>query len=237
MMTLALALLPFATAAPPEAPDLEGTWALHMVVTTANDLPIVGALKSHSNTYVRTRLHRSADGWVQDHTVCGANVGGGLVRTRIPPSYTARVPTKTYPVQLLSREETFAYRADIGVFGVGWDPRCTYVPTEAGDPCEVDFESDGNPGATIEVKVPMFEWAEVYVAQRNHLKLDGNVVSNERIEGDIEILEIVNHVLGASKSMFARSPKSAPVAGESHFVMTRLAEDADCEAVLAVPKK
>ena len=94
-----LALL--ATAALAQAPvDLEGTWGLRIAVVTANDVPIVGALKSTSRTWVRAVIRKQGEGWVQDHRVCASAVSGGVVKSRLTPEYTRSVPFKSYPVAL-----------------------------------------------------------------------------------------------------------------------------------------
>ncbi|MCB9679499.1 MAG: hypothetical protein H6737_30620 [Alphaproteobacteria bacterium] len=228
-------ILALAIAAASEPADLEGTWGLRIEVVTANDVPVVGSLQSTSHTWVQARIRRDGDGWVQEHRVCDSAVTGGLVKSRVPPAYTRAVPVKTYTVALASDGDALTYRADLGRFGAGWDLACAYVPAEAGDPCEVDFESDGKPGATVEVKVPMFAWGEVYVAQMNHLVLTGRTVSSDRVDGSIDVRELETHVLGASRSMFHRDPKSDVVPGASRFSMVRLADDAGCDAVMALP--
>ena len=46
--------------------------------------------------------------------------------------------------------------------------------------------------------------------------------------------ELTTHVIGASNSLFARSPTAEIVQDETRFVMTRLGEGATCADVLAV---
>lgn len=219
--------------ATPTAEDPTGTWALQLRLVTANRVPIFGKLESTGQTFIRARIQADGDTWQQEHTVCGAQVRGGVVRTRIPSTYTRSVPVKTYPAVIAGGR----YHADLGVFRTGHYPRCKDVPLTAEDPCVYDWDSDGHPGATIEVKAPMFSWVEVYVAQRNHIVLDGSFVGPERIEGTLQVLDLKNHVLGASRSLFDRNPVSELVPESSGFTMTRLPDDATCVEVLEHSQK
>lgn len=222
-----------AVAQPGSPADLEGVWALRISVVTANEVPVVGSLRSTSRTWVRAVIRREGDDWVQDHRVCASAVSGGVVKSRLPSAFTRSVPRKTYPVDLEPCAGALSYRADLAVYTAGFDPACAKVPSDPEDRCTIDFEGDGHPGATIEVKVPLFDWAQVYVAQKNHLVLEGRTDGPDRIEGQIEVLDLENRVLGASKRIFARDPKSDLIPGASRFTMVRLHEDDGCGAVVA----
>lgn len=171
---------------------------------------------------------------VTSHVVCGGVVGGGLVKTKLPPAYLSSVPAKSYAVTTHATGAELRFQADLGTYRAGFDPTCATVPTEATDPCVTDWDGDGAPGATIQVKIPMYAWTDVYVCQQNHILLDGVATSADRVEGGLEILDLQNSVIGATRSLFARSPSSTVVQSASTFTMARLATDAGCEQVLAI---
>ncbi|MCO4746206.1 MAG: hypothetical protein KC912_15520 [Proteobacteria bacterium] len=214
--------------------DLGGTWALHYDIVTKSKIPVVGSLKATSRTSVLVHLSRDDSGWLQEHKVCGSALKGGFVKSRVPDTYTRSIPRKRYRPRVWEVEGELHYRADTGVFTAGFDASCAAVPEDLHDPCAIDWDGDGLPGATIQAKAPLFPWVDVYVSQRNHIVLDGQLASSDRLEGLVSVQELVTHVLGASQPAFARSPESTVVAEETRFVMIRLGSDARCADVLAV---
>lgn len=231
---MTLFVLGLALAKPPEADVLQGTWALHMEVVTSNDVPLVGSMTSRALTIVRARLKREGQSWTLKHTVCGSNIRGPLMKARVPPSYTRAAGAKSYPVSLVPRDGELLLEADTGRFSAGFRSECE-LPRSADDPCVTDWDADGNPGATVQVKIPILPWSEVYLVQRNHVKLRGAVRSESRIEGALDVSDLGTTVIGASRRMLERSPSARIVPGASRFVMTRLADDAGCAEVLATP--
>ena len=225
------------TAASAAPPDIEGTWALRYQVVTQNQVPVVGSLQSTSETLVLARIQSTDHGWFQSHQVCGAGVQGGLVRSRVPESYIRSVPEKRYGVTLQQTESGPLYFADTGVFVSGYDTRCgDVVPRDASDPCVIDWDSDGKPGATILAKAPLFPWVEVYVSQRNHVTLEGQVLDGRSIRGRVRMAHMETHVIGASNRLFHKSPTATLVAEQSFFTMQRLDDSATCDQVLEASK-
>ncbi len=216
-----------------ELPDMSGSWLLEYRVVTKNRIAIVGDIRSRSSNYVLVELERTDKGWTQGHRVCGAEVNGAVVRSELPAAYLEHVPVKRYPVDLRADAGKVRLTADFGPFVTGYDPeRCSAPPEVPDSPCVIDWDEDGNPGATVKVKVPLFRWTDVYLAQRNHLGLDGTVSSRDRVDGRVVVHSMATKVLGAANKLFARSPTAALVPDESHFAMKRLAADATCRHAL-----
>jgi hypothetical protein len=220
---------------PTPTPDLTGTWALQLRVVTASKIPVFGKIRSTGRTYILAENTADGNGFSQRHTVCDAQVNGGLVKSRMPELYRRTVPVKNYAVQIAAPDGSAGYRADLGTFHTGFEGTCDVVPSEASDACVTDWDADGHPGATIQVTAPLYSWGDVYVAQRNHLILDASTVSVDRVDGSITVVELVNHVLGASRSMFHRNPETEILADESGFTMIRVASGSLCDVVMAVP--
>jgi len=219
------------------ADDLQGSWALEMVGRSAAKVAVLGEVESTARTGVLVQLDRQEDGsWVQIHTPCGSRItGGGLVTTRIPSAYFHKVPTKVLAPQITEDGDALRYAVDLGRFIAGWDPtRCSAVPTEVDDPCVLDWDEDGKPAVTIQVKIRPFSWVDVYVAQQTHPALDGHMLGPDRVEGRLRVTEVDNQVLGASNRLFATSPTSRMLDDQCTFSMTRVAATATCAEVLEV---
>jgi hypothetical protein len=213
------------------AGDLDGTYAMENVLVSASTAAIVGKIKSHSYTWIRLKLDHDGQSASVAHEVCGSEIKGALFKSRIPPAYVAAVPAKTYTAAVT--EAGSHYVSDIGVFNMGVDPACPALPTTADDSCARDIDRDGNPGATIQVKFAMFAWVDVYVAQRNHLTLDGRLADDGWFRGGLTTKQVGVQVLGASNRMFSRSPAPPEVLlDESSFRMRRIADDASCDDVI-----
>lgn len=228
MLTVLSFVLPLAAAEPP---DLSGTWALEMRAVTATRVAVLGDVESVTRTGVLVRLEPTETGWEQHHLPCGSTIeGGGLVQTRIPDAYFESVRPKVLAVRT---DDELGFTVDVQRFTGGWDPAaCREVPEVADDACVRDWDGDGKPGITIEVKAPMFRWTEVYVAQQTHPHLEGWIESEHRIAGRLRVTELDNRVLGASNPLFARQPRTRPVHEASTFTMERIPGDATCAEVL-----
>jgi hypothetical protein len=217
------------------AGDLDGTYAMENVLVSASRAAIIGKLKSHSTTWVKLTLDHEGESAEVAHEVCGSEVRGTLFKSRIPPAYIAAVPSKTYTAAVT--EHGTHYTSDIGVFHMGIDPACPALPTTPDHPCVRDVDGDGHPGATIQVKFAMFSWVDVYVAQRNHLTLDGRLAEDGWIRGGLTTKQVAVAVLGAKNSLFNRSPDPPEVLhDESTFRMRRIDDGASCSDVITLLK-
>ncbi len=186
---------------------------------------------SVTRTGVLVHLEPDGEGWVQHHRPCGSSIdGGAFVKTRIPDAYFERVQSKVLAPEV---HDDGRFVVDVERFTGGWDPSaCSDVPTAAEDACVRDWDGDGKPGITIEVKAPLIPWAEVYVAQKTHPHLDCHIVHEDLVEGRMAMLELDNRVLGASNRLFHGQPRTRSVNEASTFRMERLADDASCSDVL-----
>jgi hypothetical protein len=188
------------------APDLSGTWLITYDVVTANQAPVIGAIRSTTTATLLLELKRDGDGWIQEHRICSSNVSGGLVKTRVPEAYIEATGTKRYPVRVWEADGVTHYVADLGAFTTGFDPECGPHPQDAEDPCITDWDGDGNPGATVHAKAPMFPWVEVYVAQNNQVVFTGTLHDNGNVEGSLEMKKLATTTVGASNRLFNCSP-------------------------------
>ena len=123
----------------------------------------------------------------------------------------------------------------IELHGVELDnPESDPLPTAANDPRVFDQDGDGKPGITVEARAFGFISGDVYMIERLRIRLDGEVVSLDWIEGQIEgTVEQV--IIGASNRLFLGLIQSRPdpVSTHSFFILKRIDPAWTCEDILA----
>lgn len=208
------------------------------VVSTAK-LPLMPSERSVTTTVMLVDLShgRRADpgGLIQRHQVCDVRVeGSSFVRTVIPPAFVRGLPIRRYPVLLDLRDEgSWRYRADLGMETIGFDPQASggMLPEQRNDPGVVDTDEDGQPGATVELRVPAFGRIRLFIAQHSHLILRGVQVGPDRIEGDVDIRLLEQRTLGAEPGFFNRTPTIRPDSARSRFTLVRVPGAMDCSTL------
>ena len=221
------------------SPDVvEGRYQMTLSVTTKARVPVLGWLPSTTVSTVLVDLTRDDAGWWQRHEVCNVQIlaNGKKARTQIPPAFVNALPVKQYAVSLTEGPEGWAYRADLGVDHVGYDPDLTpTVPREPTDPGVIDPDGDGRPGMTVLLKVPLFGTGELYVAQRGHMELDGRVAEDGTIGGQLLLSSLEQRTLWATNRLFRMSPPIKPVPQESWFRLER-ADGLNCVDIGVQPE-
>lgn len=213
--------------------DLAGTWALEVVVSSTSRAPVFGELRSASRSRMLVRVTGSEGSWTQHQEVCTSAMEGGskLARTVIPPAWVKAMPPRAYTITLTAADGGWAYAADTGLQVIGYDAALGPMPARGTEPQVVDSDGDGKPGATVLVQVPGFGTGEIYLAHRGHSRLEGKVVSADRIEGRVVVLESTQATIGASHKVFDFSPVTAPDPTRSTFAMWRVSEGAGCDRI------
>jgi hypothetical protein len=198
--------------------------------------PLLGRTRTVWVSVALARIHRADDdSLLQEHRLCDVRFESGLplVEMIMPDPMRESLVRPRYPVELRRSGEVWHYNADLGIEHVG------YVPEEPGegpprrrdDPTVVDSDHDGKPGATLHLDVPMLDPFELYVVQRGHAVLEGDVLADGRVEGVLrESLEQV--VIGSDPYFLKRNPKLEPDPERSRFSLTPVPEDATCESLL-----
>ncbi len=222
-----------------DAPLAPGTYALTIRYRTLARFPVVGELAS---TYRSLSLATIAVGdagvVTQTHRVCRTQTDsripfGGL---DMPASFLAALGTHRYPLALDADDAGWRYHADLGVEYVGWAPATpdAPLPSAPDDPGVFDWDGDGKPGGTVRLRLPIAPDAELYVVQRGHALLDGRVTARDRVEGTVAVPVFEQHVIGATPGFLHRTPEIRPDTSASRFVLTRLPDASDCDAVVAL---
>lgn len=215
-----------------KAPDLAGTWRLEVVLASTAKVPVVGDVEGASVSVLEVTIARDGDGWTQRQEVCGVRVKGGgkVARTTLPEAFVRSIPPRTYPAAIDARDGRWHYRADTGLEAVGWDPSAARFPERPGAAGVVDSDGDGDPGATIRMRVLGLGTEEMYIAQRAHTVLDGWVVDPDRIEGRVNVLALDQTTLGASHPLLDRPSGIQPDEASSRFTLTRVPPGTACAA-------
>lgn len=231
-------LLGVAAAGHDAEPQLEGRYVMRLHVSSRAKMPIIGWVRTRTVTSVLVDLrHLDAQRYEQRHQVCEIEIlnKSGQANVTIPRAFVGAMPVKVYQVRLAEQSGGWSYRADLGQDYIGYDPTLTEsVPERPRDAGVIDGDGDGNPGMTVQLRVPVLGMNELYVAQHGWLRASGTVVSPDRVEGALEVAALQQRTLKASNPIFSLSPRLEPVRGESWFTLVR-SPNATCEA-LQVPR-
>ncbi len=231
ILSLWVGLLPAASAQEPGADALPpGTYGLELSLASLADLPFLGSTPGRSLSWSLTSVSATPEGLVQSHKTCAVRMEGrtGNSSVHVPAAFVAALPVRTYPIDLSA-----GYTADLGLDAVGFDPARGPLPTRIDEPAVIDWDHDGQPGATVELRIPLLGTFQLYVAQQAHIRLEGKTNGAGGASGGVAYVAFDQHTLGASSAFFDRSPRVAPVPEDSRFNLIPLPAGARCEAVRA----
>lgn len=227
----ALAVLPLCVSAR-SADVWEGRYALELRVASVARVPVMGAQRSVTRSYLLVEMERQGGRLLQRQRVCHVAIESPRVRMTVPDAFVNALVPREYPADVRPDNEAPRYVADSGVDYVGYDPRLTGgdLPVDRTSPGVVDSDHDGEPGATVVAHFPLFGQVRLFVAQRSHLVLRGHRVDADRVEGGIDVLALEQRTLGASNRLFNRNLAVQPDPSASGFTMVRTSLP-DCAAL------
>lgn len=225
-----------ARSAPPAERALAGRYALELRVASTSRVMVVGTTHSMATSLLLVELRPGPDGWLQSHRVCDARVESGspLARLVIPPAFVDAIPARLYTARLESGVGS-RYTADMGVEAIGFDPRLTggVLPTSPNARGVEDPDGDGEPGATLRLRMRGLGSARLFVVQRSHLVLDGRRTGPGRFEGEVDVRLQEQHTLGADPGFFRQNPSNTPDPERSGFTLVRVPAETGCEELRA----
>jgi hypothetical protein len=214
-----------------------GAYRLEMIMASVSRLPFFGSSRSASRSISLVEIRREGGDLVQSHTVCDFRVldDSAMIRMIFPDKFVAALAKHTYPVQLEKDGQGWSYRADLGIERIGYRAGSgdAKLPSSADDPSVYDWDSDGHPGATLKLSVPLLPDGELYVVQRGHSVLHGRITQPGRIEGAIDVRNFEHRVLGARPGFLNKSPEIKPDPKESRFSITQVAPGTKCDSLRA----
>lgn len=213
-----------------------GRYARQLRLASSAKMPLLPTERSTTVSLLLVDLLPGAgEGTIQQHhRVCNVHVESySAVQIVIPPAFVQGLVVRRYPALFRSQSAGWAYRADLGLEAIGFDPQETggELPRFIDDPAVRDTDADGSPGATVELRVPALGRVQLFIAQRSHLVLHGTQTGEGRIEGGMDIRLLEQRTLGARPGVFNRTPAIRPDAEASRFILVRVAEDVTCEAL------
>lgn len=211
-----------------EAPA--GRYALELRLVSSAKLPLLGTERSVTTTLMLIELAPNGAGWTQSHRVCDVRMqGSSALRLTVPPAFVQSFAERSYPATLV-REGDWRYTADMGLEALGFDPAVTggELPRSADAPGVQDSDGDGEPGASVELHVPGFGRARLFVVQRSHLVLRGTQTAPDRFTGQVDILLQEQRTLGADPGIFRRTPRIRPNPERSGFALVRVRPGTGC---------
>ena len=218
-----------------------GNYRLEMIMASITRVPVFGTSKSASKSISLVEIKRDGAGLIQTHKTCDFRVvdESKFIKMIFPDKFVAALGNHSYPLQIDNDGQGWRYRADLGVERIGYKSNGddAALPSKFDDPAVYDWDGDGQPGATVKLSVPLLPEGELYVVQRGHSILSGKVVHRGRVEGNIEVRNFGQKVIGAKPNFLARSPEIVPDVKESRFVLESIAAGSSCDTLKAAMAK
>lgn len=222
---------------PPAMPDIRGSWRMDLSLTTQAKLPVLGETTIQTASIYLVRVEGTPDKPLQIQRVCSItpNASRSIATTTIPPGFIGAVPEKRYILEMAPVSGGWRVRGDMQTLAVGFDPETqkTGVPQKAGSEGILDFEGDGNPGATVHIQAPLFGQVEVYMVQRARTVVEGVWDGRDEVKGRAIVKEFAQRTVGASNRLFIANPELRAVPETSIFRMKRVPAGSTCADLVA----
>jgi hypothetical protein len=219
--------LPLLLAASLSAQALEpGRYGMRLTAATIAELPFLGKTKGSSTSWLLVEIESTPSGLVQSHRTCAVRMGGaGGGRVEVPDAFLHHLGQPRYGLQVGQN----SYVADLGPSAVGWDPALAEaVPQTVDDPGVIDWDEDGQPGATIKLRLPFFGKIDLFVAQHAHMVLTAHLPASGPVEGTVSFKAFDQRTIGGTHPRFAASPPMQPDAPASSFALAPVPADTTC---------
>lgn len=221
---------------PGDAPDLSGSWAKKVVMTSVSDPPVVGEVTSKTITYLRYDIAQDDRNLQVDPETCDVSIrsDGSTVDTVLPEAFVDALPDRRRSGRLLETGETpvLAFDRHYTVLGAQLrEPTEERLPDSPDDSRVIDADGDGHPGVTVRVE-GMVE-GSIYVVQRAWDQYRASVRDTQRIVGEVD-WKVDQNVLDANSAFLQSQPptEARPDHPDSHFEMVRIGSDVECSEIL-----
>jgi hypothetical protein len=218
-----------------------GRYGMVLDTATVQKLPFLGDTRGGSRGWLLIDIESSDDGLRQVMRTCDVIVTGlkgKEGRVDVPRAFIDSIPVNRRAIELGDDAGTgtkaATYTVDLGQNRVGWDPqRAARMPTTEANPAVTDSDGDGLPGATMQLRVPLFGRVDLYVVQHAHISLWGAIEPGAVVRGGVTFHHMEQATIGASHSMFHASPDMRPDPDRSGFVLRPVPADTTCDTVRA----
>lgn len=231
---LALLLAPLADAAAP-------LWFHHRVeLHTTTKVPVFGRTRVVTTSHLLARYTPVAGQpgryQVEEHTCAISMVDdSSIADTTVGPGFAGGMPVRRYEAMVGPDDEgRTVFRALTPVMEVGYTLEGDdSFPTADDDPRIVDWDDDGHPGASLDLKVPIFGRQKVFILQAGQNDYRGAWVDGGVPQGRITLPVMHHKVIGATSGLFNLQPKVGVDEEASHFSLTPVPAGTTCAEVAA----
>lgn len=202
-----------------------GRYGLELVLGSDAVLPFLGPTPGTSRSWSLVEVREVNGRLVQRHQTCAVRMEGrtGSTSVHLPPAFVAALPQREVPIS-----DSDVYRVDLGEDAIGYDPKRGPMPVALGDAALIDSDGDGQPGATVELHIPVLGVVQLYIVQRGHVRLQGRAAEGGVIRGVVETVALDQRTLGASRPLFDHSPTVRPRPERSSFRLVPMPEVKGC---------
>ncbi|MFT5686041.1 MAG: hypothetical protein ACI8RZ_006996, partial [Myxococcota bacterium] len=169
-----------------------GRYGIHLQTGTRSHVPVLGTMPGASIVWLLADVIHNTEGapeLVQRTCSVSMKGAGDKASVRLGPGFLAALPQKSHTLDITDSGQVFI---DMGEDYVGYDP-ARYpdsLPEDIDAPGLIDFDSDGNPGATVIVTVPLLGEVELYIVQHAHSSLIGQLHSDGTLTGTVASLTL-----------------------------------------------
>ncbi|MCB9745833.1 MAG: hypothetical protein H6741_06400 [Alphaproteobacteria bacterium] len=214
-------------------PILATAYAAEIIVATIATVPVLGEIRLLTHTLMRMQPSVVDGQLTLRQEVCAVATQDDtrLSQTTMPAAFVRALPAARYPVEVEPlTEDSWRFAWDPGPVHVGYlpTPEDAGLPEAVDDPRVADTDQDGQPAATVLLSIPVLGDSELYTVHRNHVRVEG-VMRGGVLEASVEILDIAQLTVGASRPLFAYSAEVSPVSEQSSLRMWPTTEG--CEAL------
>lgn len=183
-------------------------------------VPILGQVQSVTESEILVTVE---DGQAV-HRTCSVSVDATLGKTQLQSGFLEALPVLSY-----AWDEGETVDLTLGSIAMGYDPSQSF-PTHLKHPAVEDSDSDGKPGVTITLNIPILGEVEMWVAQFTQTTLHGRKVDEGVWAGTAELSQFEQIILKSGHPRLKEPPPIAP--GVGSFILTRQPGPTSCEAVL-----
>ena len=218
--------------------ELCGTWVGLKVLSDSVTFPFVGDLERTTTLLQRVTISQSGTTLKTSATYCAASFDNGpSLTTAIDETFMRSLDAVLAQANVDESEDPmrFVQSWTVELHGVDLDnPESDSLPIDANDPRVFDQDGDGKPGITVKARASGFISGDVYMIERLRIRLEGEVVSPNRIEGQI-VGTVEQVIIGATNRLFLGAIQSRPdpVPAHSFFILKRIDAAWTCEDILA----
>ena len=213
-----------------------GTYAARMIVTTMQEVPLLGPSEATSTSIGLTTIARTGEAFEMVEAGCHVEAAsGGGVMTEIPDVIAQTTPASASQLSFAREGEAIVWSRPQTITLVSvalTDPAAEALPTSGTDPRVLDQDNDGNPGVTV--KVSGLATGDIFVVQRNRTAYQGSLDGDGLLSGLISDASDQS-VVGSSNPLLNQNIPTTPHEDPSRSTieLVRVDDSYDCARVVS----